>query len=80
MALLSGGQWFLSLASAAGGLVLASVIWRLPQIQRLEGEPGGGEEEAEPTHIPIVAQPAPEAARLASPTRDRRGRESERAS
>jgi cation-transporting P-type ATPase E len=61
MALLSGGQWFFSLAAAAGGLVLASVIWRLPQIQRLEGEPGGGEEEPEPTHRRIDYPPAADA-------------------
>jgi cation-transporting P-type ATPase E len=35
--LLSSGQWFLSMLSVAIGLVLASVLWRLPQIQRLEG-------------------------------------------
>jgi magnesium-transporting ATPase (P-type) len=52
--LLSAGQWFLALASAAGGLVLASVIWRLPAIQRLEEtitetEPADGEQ-PRPTH------------------------------
>jgi cation-transporting P-type ATPase E len=59
MTQLAGGQWFVALAAAAVGLVLASVIWRLPQMQRLEGEPGGGEDEPEPTHTPMVAEPGP---------------------
>ncbi|HET8976173.1 MAG TPA: HAD-IC family P-type ATPase [Solirubrobacterales bacterium] len=33
---LEGGQLFLALLSAAGGLVLASAVWRLPMIERLE--------------------------------------------
>ncbi|HVC06482.1 MAG TPA: HAD-IC family P-type ATPase [Solirubrobacterales bacterium] len=37
MALLDATQWFLALLSAAIGLTIASVIWRLPQIERLEG-------------------------------------------
>ena len=45
LVILSAGQWFLAMLSAAGGLVLASVVWRLPVIQRLEE----GEEAAEPT-------------------------------
>ncbi|HEY7949289.1 MAG TPA: cation-translocating P-type ATPase [Solirubrobacterales bacterium] len=36
MDLLSSAQWFLSLLSAAAGLTIASVLWRLPQIERLE--------------------------------------------
>ena len=36
---LKGGQLFLAMLSAAGGLVLASVVWRLPQMERLEGAP-----------------------------------------
>jgi P-type E1-E2 ATPase len=36
MTLLSSGQWFLALLSAAIGLAIASVLWRLPQIERLE--------------------------------------------
>ena len=36
LALLSAPEWFLALFSAAVGLVVASVIWRLPQIERLE--------------------------------------------
>jgi magnesium-transporting ATPase (P-type) len=33
---LAGGQLFLALLSAAGGLVLASALWRLPVIERLD--------------------------------------------
>ncbi|MGN6216860.1 MAG: cation-translocating P-type ATPase, partial [Solirubrobacterales bacterium] len=36
MALLSAPEWFLALFSAAVGLAIASVLWRLPQIERLE--------------------------------------------
>ncbi len=36
MALLSASQWFLALLCAAVGLTIASVLWRLPQIERLE--------------------------------------------
>jgi cation-transporting ATPase E len=39
MELLNSGQWFLSLLSAAVGLTIASVLWRLPQIERLEELP-----------------------------------------
>jgi hypothetical protein len=52
MSLLSAGQWFLALLAAAGGLVIASLIWRLPYIQRLESPDitaTGGDEPA-PTH------------------------------
>jgi hypothetical protein len=46
MELLSSAQWFLALISAAIGLAIASVLWRLPQIERLEvpGEAGAEEE------------------------------------
>ena len=44
MVLLSTSEWFLALLSAAAGLGVASVLWRLPQIERLEGPL----EEAEP--------------------------------
>jgi cation-transporting P-type ATPase E len=65
LVILSAGQWFLAMLSAAGGLVLASVVWRLPAIQRLE-EPEPPEErprrqEGVPgaTHTPITEeQPA----------------------
>jgi cation-transporting ATPase E len=36
MDLLDATQWFLALLSAAIGLTIASVLWRLPQIERLE--------------------------------------------
>ncbi len=36
MELLSATQWFLALLSAAIGLTIASVLWRLPPIERLE--------------------------------------------
>jgi cation-transporting ATPase E len=46
MELLSSAQWFLALTSAAIGLAIASVLWRLPQIERLEvpGETGAEDE------------------------------------
>ena len=49
MELLSSTQWFLALLSAAIGLTIASVLWRLPQIERLEApaEPG------DPTLTPL---------------------------
>jgi cation-transporting ATPase E len=45
MALLTSGQWFLALLCAAIGLTIASLLWRLPQIERLEApgyEPSAG--------------------------------------
>ncbi len=36
MALLGASQWFLALLCAAVGLTIASALWRLPQIERLE--------------------------------------------
>ncbi|HVD40803.1 MAG TPA: cation-translocating P-type ATPase [Solirubrobacterales bacterium] len=36
MVVLSSTQWFLALFSAAVGLIIASVMWKLPQIERLE--------------------------------------------
>jgi len=43
MELLDATQWFLALLSAAIGLTLASLLWRLPQIEALEApaEAGG---------------------------------------
>jgi cation-transporting ATPase E len=43
MELLDATQWFLSLLAAAIGLTIASALWRLPQIERLEApvEPPG---------------------------------------
>jgi magnesium-transporting ATPase (P-type) len=36
MELLSSVQWFLAMLAAAIGLTIASLLWRLPQIERLE--------------------------------------------
>ncbi|HYP55159.1 MAG TPA: HAD-IC family P-type ATPase [Solirubrobacterales bacterium] len=41
MSMLGAGQWFLALACAAVGLTIASLLWRLPQIEALEA-PGEG--------------------------------------
>jgi magnesium-transporting ATPase (P-type) len=44
MEVLSSTQWFLALLSAAVGLASAAILWRLPQIERLEAPaPEGGE-------------------------------------
>ncbi len=40
MELISSAQWFLALLAAAIGLTIASVLWRLPQIERLESPAG----------------------------------------
>jgi cation-transporting P-type ATPase E len=55
LTLLKAGQWFLALLSAAAGLVIASVIWRMPFIQNLEAPDmaGMGAEEPAPTHSPV---------------------------
>ncbi|HEX2392988.1 MAG TPA: HAD-IC family P-type ATPase [Solirubrobacterales bacterium] len=50
MELLNSVQWFLALLAAAIGLTLASVLWRLPQIERLEAPPELGDEE-DPTEL-----------------------------
>jgi cation-transporting ATPase E len=52
LTLLSAGQWFLALLSAAMGLVIASLIWRLPYIQRLEAPDIAPAGEPAPTHRP----------------------------
>ena len=44
MELLTATQWFLALLSAAVGLTIASVLWRLPPIERLEAPPEVPEE------------------------------------
>jgi magnesium-transporting ATPase (P-type) len=36
MTMLSAGQWFVALLSATAGLTIASLLWRLPQIEQLE--------------------------------------------
>src|SRR6476659_327627 len=37
MTLLTASQWFMALLCSAVGLTIASLLWRLPQIERLEG-------------------------------------------
>jgi cation-transporting ATPase E len=63
LTLLKAGQWFLALLSAAAGLVIASLIWRLRYIQRLEETdttpPSGGE--PAPTYQPASAAEGPAA-------------------
>jgi magnesium-transporting ATPase (P-type) len=44
MELLDATQWFLALFSAAAGLTIASVLWRLPRMERLEAPPEVPEE------------------------------------
>jgi len=39
MDLLSSAQWFLALLSAAAGLTIASVLWKLPLIETWEAAP-----------------------------------------
>jgi cation-transporting P-type ATPase E len=74
MALLSAGQWFLALLSAAAGLIIASVFWRLPQIQRLEApELRSDEDGPAPINIPVPAA-ASGAARAAGGAARRAGR------
>ncbi len=55
LSLLKAGQWFLALLSAALGLVIASVLWRLPYIQRLEAPDIEPTREPAPTHRPASA-------------------------
>ncbi len=49
--LLSGAQWFLALLSAAVGMAIASVLWRLPVIERWE-VPDDGEGESDEPEMP----------------------------
>ena len=59
MSILTAAQWFLAMFSAALGLIIASVLWRLPQIQRLEAPDIKTDEEGPaPIHVPV-----PEAAK-----------------
>ncbi len=46
MVILSASQWFLALLSAAVGLTIASVLWRLPQIEAWEAPVSPPEAEA----------------------------------
>jgi cation-transporting ATPase E len=56
--LLSGGQWFLSLAFVALGLGLAGAAWRLPFVQRLELPAGEdlSDDGPGPTHTPRTGE------------------------
>ncbi|MFN2612417.1 MAG: HAD-IC family P-type ATPase [Solirubrobacterales bacterium] len=70
---LGGGQLFLAMLSAAGGLVLASAVWRLPVVERLEApepvEPLGealGKEAAERIQAERRLAQEPPTARLPS--------------
>src|SRR5262249_40741528 len=61
---MGGGQLFLALLSAAAGLVLASVVWRIPAIEQLEERPPDPDEAptgpvAEPRPIPAAAPAVP---------------------
>ena len=63
--LLSAGQWFICMLSVAAGLVVASALWRLPFIQRLEVDDGAegpatiaGEPLPGPTHGSAGTKPA----------------------
>jgi cation-transporting P-type ATPase E len=56
---MGGGQLFLALLSAAAGLVLASVVWRIPAIEQLEERPPSpGEAPTGPVTAPMRAAPA----------------------
>jgi cation-transporting ATPase E len=57
---MGGGQLFLALLSAAAGLVLASVVWRVPAIEQLEERPPPPDEAPTgPVTAPMPAAPAP---------------------
>jgi magnesium-transporting ATPase (P-type) len=58
MELLNASQWFLSLLSAAVGLTIASALWRLPQIERLERPLEAGETAEGLTPLDIVDEQA----------------------
>jgi cation-transporting ATPase E len=54
---LGGGQLFLALLSAGGGLVLASAVWRIPAIEQLEDQPPGEPIADELVHAPGMPEP-----------------------
>jgi len=57
---MGGGQLFLALLSAAAGLVLASVVWRIPAIEQLEERPPRPDEAPTgPVTAPMRTAPAP---------------------
>ncbi len=47
--LLDATQWFLSMLAAAAGLAIASLIWRLPQVEALEAPVHDGDDEDAPS-------------------------------
>ena len=57
---MGGGQLFIALLSAAAGLVLASVVWRIPAIEQLEDKPPAPDEAPTgPVTAPMPAAPTP---------------------
>ncbi len=57
---LGGGQLFLALLSAAAGLVLASIVWRIPVIEQLEDRPPPPDEAPTgPVTAPLTPAPTP---------------------
>jgi hypothetical protein len=57
---MGGGQLFLALLSAAAGLVLASIVWRVPVIEQLEDRPPAPEEAPTgPVTAPLTPAPTP---------------------
>jgi hypothetical protein len=57
---MGGGQLFLALLSAAAGLVLASVVWRIPMIEQLEDRPPPPDDAPTgPVTAPMPVAPAP---------------------
>lgn len=74
MDLLTAGQWFIAMLSAALGLVLASIMWRLPVIQRLEApDIQQTEDGPKPIQIPIPAAARGAAGQLGRFLRRERG-------
>jgi cation-transporting ATPase E len=78
---LGGGQWFVALLCVAGGLILAALAWRLPQIQKLEEDPNAppeppGDGVPEPTHHARGPMQALRS-RIPEPTRQQRSLEPE---